>query len=205
MFRQNYYKTSFSKSILNIRSEKYNYGLEVAFIGYSNSGKSSTINALTNQKRLAKISKTPGRTQLINVFSVSSRVRLVDLPGYGYTKAPRCLSKSWKRKIFQYLNIQKCLKGLVILIDIRFSIKEIDKIVINLAISLNIPILLLLNKIDKVIFSFQKEKLCLVRKEMSNLSKNIQVELFSAIKKIGVEQLKSILDSWLFLETENIL
>lgn len=203
MSQQNYHSTVFVKSIVNVRKEKYNYGLEVAFIGYSNSGKSSTINALTNQKKLAKISKNPGRTQLINIFLVSSGIRLVDLPGYGYTKVPQSVSKIWKKRVFQYLSIQKCLKGLVILVDIRFPIKEIDKTIIDLSISLNISVLILLNKIDKVSFSFQIKKLFLIREMMFNLSKNINVELFSALKKVGIDRLKHKLDSWFLLHKNN--
>ncbi|XBC39610.1 MAG: ribosome biogenesis GTP-binding protein YihA/YsxC [Buchnera aphidicola (Chaetogeoica yunlongensis)] len=193
----NYNSTFFLKSIHNISKEKYNFGSEVAFIGYSNSGKSSTINALVNKNKLAKISKIPGRTQLINIFQVSDGVRLVDLPGYGYTTVPQHISLKWKKMVFKYLNIQKCLKGLIVIVDIRCLIKKIDKIVIDAAIFLNIPILLLLNKIDKVTWSFKNKQLYLIRAIMHSLSKNIIVELFSAKKKIGVDKLRLVVDNWL--------
>nr|Q89AD0.1 RecName: Full=Probable GTP-binding protein EngB [Buchnera aphidicola str. Bp (Baizongia pistaciae)] len=196
LFQKNYHSTWFLKSIANIQKEKYNYGLEVAFVGYSNSGKSSIINALTNQKKLAKISRTPGRTRLINIFSVTSEIRLVDFPGYGYAQVSRSISKKWKEMIFQYLNIQKCLQGLVIITDIRCPIKEIDELVINLAVSLNIPILLLLNKMDKVTRSIQKSKLFSTREKMLNFSNNINVELFSSFKKIGIHKLQFVLNNW---------
>ncbi|XBC38044.1 MAG: ribosome biogenesis GTP-binding protein YihA/YsxC [Buchnera aphidicola (Floraphis choui)] len=198
MFKKKYYNTTFLKSIANIEVEKYEFGSEVAFIGYSNSGKSTVINIVTNQKKLSRVSKIPGRTQLINVFEVSPEIRLVDLPGYGYSKVPEKVKFNLKNMVFKYLKIQKCLRGLVLLMDIRNStIKYLDKLVVSLAQSYNIPILILLSKADKISFLKQKKQLNIIRQDKLVMLHNIQVELFSSFKKIGVRILKNQLDNWM--------
>ncbi|XBC44229.1 MAG: ribosome biogenesis GTP-binding protein YihA/YsxC [Buchnera aphidicola (Schlechtendalia peitan)] len=197
MCKKNYNNIIFLKSIFNIQKEKYEHGSEIAFIGYSNSGKSSTINILSNQRNLARVSKIPGRTQSINIFQISPGIRLIDLPGYGYAKIPKNIKLDLTNMIFQYLKFQKCLKGLVMLIDIRRSIKFFDKTVMNLAKLYHIPILILLNKADKIVVSEQKKRLNIVRQDKLILSNNINVELFSSFKKIGLDSLKYQLDCWI--------
>ncbi|XBC39101.1 MAG: ribosome biogenesis GTP-binding protein YihA/YsxC [Buchnera aphidicola (Nurudea shiraii)] len=194
----NYCNTVFLKSIFNIKKEKYKYGFEIAFLGYSNSGKSTVINTLTNQTKLTRVSKTPGRTQLINIFEIFPGMRLVDFPGYGYSKTSKNIKLTFKNIIFRYLEIQKCLIGLVMLIDIRRPIKYWDKIILNLAKLHCIPILILLSKADKVNISKRNQKLNCVRSNKLVLSNNnISVELFSTLKNIGLNKLKSQVNFWI--------
>jgi len=198
LFEKNYNSTIFLKSIFNIKKDKYNHGSEVAFVGYSNSGKSTAINILTNQRKLARVSRIPGRTQSINVFQIIPGVRLIDFPGYGYSKVPLSIKLNLKNMIFQYLRVQKCLRGLIMLVDVRRSIRVFDKIIINLAKSYHIPVLILLNKVDKVIFSERQKRLKVIRQEELILLNHIKVELFSSLKKIGLNDLKCQLNSWIF-------
>ena len=119
-------KAVFLKSAPDIGHLPDDTGIEIAFAGRSNAGKSSALNTLTNQKGLARTSKTPGRTQLINLFSLSQDHRLVDLPGYGYAKVPISLRKEWQKSLSEYLDKRQCLKAMVVLMDIRHPLKETD-------------------------------------------------------------------------------
>ncbi|XBC37533.1 MAG: ribosome biogenesis GTP-binding protein YihA/YsxC [Buchnera aphidicola (Meitanaphis microgallis)] len=197
MNKNNYNLAIFEKSIIDIKKEKSDFGSEIAFVGYSNSGKSTLINVLTNQKKLARISKVPGRTQSINIFKVSSKVRLVDLPGYGYARVPESIRLQLKHIVFQYLKLRKCLKGLVMLIDIRCSIKNLDETVINLAKLRHIPMFILLNKSDKVSFEKRKRQLHIMKNNQLVLSHNIQVELFSSLKSIEMNSLRDKIGNWI--------
>ncbi|AWH90369.1 YihA family ribosome biogenesis GTP-binding protein [Buchnera aphidicola (Melanaphis sacchari)] len=192
----NYKKTFFLKSVSKISDIKMSYGIEVAFIGYSNSGKSSAINALTNQKKIARFSKMPGRTQLINFFKITSDFRIVDLPGYGYSQAPISIKLKWEKILFNYLEKRKNLKALVLLMDIRHPLKVFDYDIINISINLKIPILLLLTKCDKLTTSKQKIQFNSVCKKVKQFSNINRVILFSSLKKIGVQKLRLTLDNW---------
>ena len=110
-------------------------GIEVAFAGRSNAGKSSSLNTLTGQKGLARVSKTPGRTQLINLFDLGDNKRLVDLPGYGYAKVSESIKRQWQAHMENYLTTRECLKGIVLLVDSRHDLKEFDSLMIELAVS----------------------------------------------------------------------
>ena len=125
-------------------------GAEVAFAGRSNVGKSSAINALTSQKSLAKTSKTPGRTQQIVFFDINETTRLVDLPGYGYAKAPKNLRKHWEKLVSQYLFQRQCLRGLVIPMDIRRPLTDLDRVMLNFSWQIGLPVHILLTKSDKL-------------------------------------------------------
>src|SRR3990167_9096610 len=109
-------------------------GSEVAFIGRSNAGKSSALNIITGIKGLARISKMPGRTQMINFFALNERLRLVDLPGYGYAKVPRMIKERWEQTVDSYLKERRCLKGLVVIMDVRYPLKELDEDIITWAV-----------------------------------------------------------------------
>ena len=119
-------KAEFLLSAPSIKQAPDDTGKEVAFAGRSNAGKSSAINTLTNNKKLARTSKTPGRTQLLNFFSLSEDCRLVDLPGYGFAKVPKAIKQAWDRNLAVYLQERQSLKGLVMLMDIRHPLKPID-------------------------------------------------------------------------------
>lgn len=191
-----YHCTHFVTSAPNINVLPKNQGIEIAFIGYSNVGKSSTINTLTNKNRLAYISKYPGSTKLINLFKVSIGKYIVDLPGYGYSKLPIDIQKNINNIIKKYLTYRKQLTGLVIVMDIRYPLKPLDLKVISWAIKSKISVLILLTKADKLKPSqciFQLNK---VKNFTLSMSATIKVAIFSSLKKIGRKELNAILNSW---------
>lgn len=192
----NYQQTKFVLSAPDIRHLPSDTGIEVAFAGRSNAGKSSALNTLTNQKSLARTSKTPGRTQLINLFEVVEGKRLVDLPGYGYAEVPEEMKLKWQRALGEYLQKRQCLQGLVILMDIRHPLKDLDQQMINWAVQSNLPVMVLLTKADKLASGARKAQLNKVREEVLAFNGDIQVEAFSSLKKLGVDKLRHQLDSW---------
>ncbi|RRZ87861.1 ribosome biogenesis GTP-binding protein YihA/YsxC [Erwinia sp. 198] len=192
----NYNLTHFVTSAPDIRHLPADIGIEVAFAGRSNAGKSSALNTLTNQKSLARTSKTPGRTQLINLFQVTEGYRLVDLPGYGYAEVPEEMKLKWQRSLAEYLQMRQCLKGLVVLMDIRHPLKDLDRQMIEWAVQSGIQVLVLLTKADKLASGARKAQLNLVREAAKGFVGDVQVEAFSSLKKLGVDKLRLKLDSW---------
>jgi len=180
----------------DIRHLPADTGIEVAFAGRSNAGKSSALNTLTNQKGLARTSKTPGRTQLINLFEVKEGKRLVDLSGYGYAEVPEEMKLKWQRALGEYLQKRQALKGLVVLMDIRHPLKDLDRQMIQWSVESGIPVLLLLTKADKLASGARKAQLNVVREAALEFVGDVQVELFSSLKKIGVDKVRQKLDSW---------
>ncbi|BET95314.1 ribosome biogenesis GTP-binding protein YihA/YsxC [Xenorhabdus taiwanensis] len=192
----NYHMTHFITSAPDIRHLPQDTGIEVAFAGRSNAGKSSALNALTRQKSLARTSKTPGRTQLINLFEVEEGVRLVDLPGYGYAEVPEEMKRKWQKALGEYLQKRECLLGLVVLMDIRHPLKDLDMQMIKWAVVMQVPVMVLLTKADKLASGARKSQLAKVRQELASLNGDIQVEYFSALKKIGTDKLEQKLNLW---------
>ncbi|MGK2960411.1 MAG: ribosome biogenesis GTP-binding protein YihA/YsxC [Candidatus Malihini olakiniferum] len=192
----NYNVTHFVTSAPDIRYLPTDSSIEVAFAGRSNAGKSSALNTLTNQKSLARTSKTPGRTQLINLFEVTDGVRLVDLPGYGYAEVAEKIKQKWQRALGAYLQKRSCLQGLVVLMDIRHPLKDLDQQMIELAVAVELPVLILLTKADKLASGACKSQLNAVREAVLAFGGDIQVETFSALKKQGVDKLCQKLDLW---------
>lgn len=192
----NYHKTHFLTSAPNIRVLPEDSGIEIAFAGRSNAGKSTALNALTNQKNLARTSKTPGRTQLINVFEVEPLCKLVDLPGYGYAAVPEQMKIQWQKALGEYLQKRECLGGVVILMDIRHPLKDLDQQMIEWAVSANLPVLLLLTKADKLSQSAVSKQVKMVCEAILPFQGDVQVEAFSALKKQGIDRLAHKLDSW---------
>ncbi|PHM38899.1 ribosome biogenesis GTP-binding protein YsxC [Xenorhabdus mauleonii] len=192
----NYHMTHFVTSAPDIRHLPQDVGIEVAFAGRSNAGKSSALNALTRQKSLARTSKTPGRTQLINLFEVEDGVRLVDLPGYGYAEVPEEMKRKWQKALGEYLQKRECLLGLVVLMDIRHPLKDLDMQMIEWAVVMEVPVMVLLTKADKLASGARKSQLAKVRQELANLDGDIQIENFSSLKKIGIDKLEQKLDLW---------
>ena len=176
-------------------------GAEVAFAGRSNAGKSSAINALTGDSKLARTSKTPGRTQLINFFSISEQQRLVDLPGYGYAKVARSMKDEWQRHLAFYLEHRECLRGLVLLMDIRHPMKEFDVHMLTWAISAGLPTHILLTKADKMKNGPANNVRFAVEKELKErgLNTGVTVQTFSSSKKTGLDKLERQLNQWLAL------
>lgn len=192
----NYHQTKFVISAPDIHHLPNDHGIEIAFAGRSNAGKSSALNALTQQKNLARTSKTPGRTQLINLFEVAEGIKLVDLPGYGYAEVPESVKRQWQQALSEYLQKRKCLKGLIILMDIRHPLKDMDIQMIEWSVAMNIPILVLLTKADKLVPNKRKAQVIAVRNRLKTVAGNIQVETFSSLKKMGIDKLQFKLDEW---------
>ncbi len=172
-------------------------GHEVAFAGRSNSGKSSAINRLTGNSKLARTSKTPGRTQMINFFEVLPNVRLADLPGYGFAKVPLAVKRKWEHNLEEYLSRRQSLRGLVLMMDIRHPLKDFDKLMLDWAIRAQMPVHCLLTKADKLKRGAQKTTLMQVQKTLEPLAPMVSVQLFSSLKGDGVDTLATYLDHWL--------
>ena len=169
-------------------------GVEIAFCGRSNAGKSSAINALSRQKSLARTSKSPGRTQLINFFSLDDTVRLVDLPGYGYAKVPRAVKDHWHKYLDEYLRNRRCLRGMVLLVDIRHSPKEFDEMMIDWSLEVSLPLHILLTKADKLKRGHHQNTALALKKKLPDI---ISVQIFSATRKLGLDLLENKLIEWI--------
>mgnify|MGYP006083840567 FL=1 len=169
---------------------------EVAFAGRSNAGKSSAINAITGHSRLARISKTPGRTQLINFFELDQSRYLVDLPGYGFAKVPLAVKDKWQRELERYLREREALQGVVLLSDIRHPLKEFDRMMIDWAVASDLPIHILLTKADKLKRGAAQNTLLAVKKELKETA-SVSAQLFSSLKKSGIDEAREKLSGWL--------
>ncbi|WP_243975587.1 ribosome biogenesis GTP-binding protein YihA/YsxC [Vibrio natriegens] len=191
-----YQNTHFITSAPDIRHLPEDEGVEIAFAGRSNAGKSSALNRLTNQKSLAKTSKTPGRTQLINLFKVEEGCHIVDLPGYGFAQVPVEMKNKWQKSLGEYLQKRECLKGLVVLMDIRHPMKDLDQQMIFWAIDSRIPVQVLLTKADKLKSGARKQTLLKIRKQVETFGGDVDVDVFSSLKGLGVDQLRAKLDTW---------
>ena len=196
MRTMHYNQATFVTSAANLAACPPESLAEVAFAGRSNAGKSSAINAITNQTRLARISKTPGRTQLINFFGLAEGRFLVDLPGYGFAKVPLSVKNKWQEELEKYLRRRQVLCGLVLLSDIRHPLKEFDRMMIDWAVQGGLPLHLLLTKSDKLKRGAAQNTLLAVQKELKPFS-NVTVQLFSSLKNDGVTEVRAKLDEWL--------
>lgn len=171
-------------------------GREIAFAGRSNAGKSSAINALTRQKNLARTSKTPGRTQMLNFFKITPLLRFVDLPGYGYAKVPLDIKKQWHRLMESYLNNRQSLYGIILVMDIRHPMTEFDQQMIGWCEHADLPLHILLTKADKLNFGAAKNSLLQVQRQLQESLMPLSIQLFSAVKRSGIEDLHELLDCW---------
>jgi len=192
----NYQQTSFLTSAPDINALPPDTGIEVAFAGRSNAGKSSALNTLTRQNSLARTSKTPGRTQLINTFRLADEKRLIDLPGYGFAKVPLAVKEKWQKSLGEYLMKRQSLKGLVVLMDIRHPLKDLDQQLIHWAVQSNLSVLLLLTKADKLSPGPRKKTLLEVREASLAFMGDVTVHTFSSLSKQGLTELEQVLDSW---------
>jgi len=172
-------------------------GWEVAFAGRSNAGKSSAINSLTGNKKLAKTSRTPGRTQLINFFALSDCQRLVDLPGYGFAKVPRSVQREWTRLMESYLQQRQCLRGLVLLMDVRHPLQPFDEQLLAWGAAAAMPVHVLLTKADKLKRGAAGNALHKVRTRLQHHPGRASAQLFSALRHDGHAELTAVLDDWL--------
>ncbi|MFL2705220.1 MAG: ribosome biogenesis GTP-binding protein YihA/YsxC [Gammaproteobacteria bacterium] len=182
-------------------------GIEIAICGRSNSGKSSILNSLSSNKKLAKTSKTPGRTQSINIFTLNpdKNHRIADLPGYGFAKVSKKTQKEWGKLIGLYLEKRESLKGIVIIMDIRHPFTELDLNLIYLCQEYDIPTILLLNKSDKI---SKSQKISQIRESIHFMEqKGIKGEMLAASAKSGdgIEDLNTILENWFLTRAPSIL
>lgn len=187
-------RTSFLKSAAAPRDLPPDLGAEVAFCGRSNAGKSSALNAITGIDGLARASKTPGRTQLINFFEVAPTARLVDLPGYGYADVPDAVRAGWRDMLEGYLGARQALRGLVVVMDIRHPLKDLDLQLVGWARGRALPIHALLTKADKL-SKAQADRT--VREVAAALDPGTGVTAFSATKGTGRDQARKAVLAWL--------
>jgi GTP-binding protein len=176
-------------------------GSEVAFAGRSNAGKSSAINTLTNQNSLARISKTPGRTQMLNFFEINAHHRFVDLPGYGYAKVPEEIKRQWHALMESYLSSRQSLSGIILVMDVRHPLTEFDWQMVEWCQYRNLPLHVLLTKSDKLTYGAAKNTLLQVTKELKEVNFPLTVQLFSSLKKLGIDEVHQALDQ-LFQQAE---
>lgn len=175
---------------------------EVAFVGRSNAGKSSAINVLTGQNKLARTSKTPGRTQLLNYFEIEPQRYIVDLPGFGYAKVSQDLKQKWQHHLEHYLHKRQSLKGLVLLMDIRHPFTDFDQMLVQWCADSQLPLHVLLTKADKLGRGAAKGQLLAATKQLAALGPDMSVQLFSALAKEGADELRARLNGWLVPSVE---
>ena len=176
---------------------------EIAFVGRSNAGKSSAINTLTNHTRLAYVSKTPGRTQHINFFELTNGGFMVDLPGYGYAQVPEAIRRHWVTLLGDYLQTRKQLVGLILIMDARHPLKELDKQMLDFFAVTRRPVHILLSKADKLSKNDQIKTLSSVKKALQPYiaRQQVTVQLFSSLKKQGIDEVSQIATDWFTQQT----
>jgi GTP-binding protein len=195
-----YQKAEYLKSAPDLSYCPEDTGFEVAFAGRSNAGKSSALNVITSQKSLARISKTPGRTQMLNFFSCDDEHKLVDLPGYGYAKVNLKVKKAWEAGLSAYIEERQALKGLVLLMDSRMPPTEIDMVMLDWTLNINIPVHVLLTKADKLKKGPAQASLLRLQKQLKESYPHATVQLFSSLKRQGLEQVWQKIDQWMEYE-----
>ena len=179
---------------------------EIAFVGRSNAGKSSAINTLTNHVRLAYVSKTPGRTQHINFFELENGNFMVDLPGYGYAQVPEAIRAHWVKLLGDYLQQRRQLIGLILIMDSRHPLKALDIQMLDLFHITGRPVHILLSKADKLSKNDQIKTLAAVKKSLKPYTERqkISVQLFSSLKKQGMDEVNQVVGSWFDAHREEI-
>lgn len=190
-------KAEFLLSVAKIEQLPPDKGREVVLAGYSNVGKSSTLNAITAQRQLARVSKTPGRTQCLNVFTVGEHSRLVDLPGFGYAKVPEKILAQWHQTIDRYLTTRQCLYGVVLIMDIRNLLRSFEVDMIEWAMQSNLQLHLVLNKKDKLKKMQVKEAQMKVQRFLDQHQYSASLQTISTLKGDGIGELSEIITTWL--------
>lgn len=199
-----YHQVKFLISASKLSQTPADEGFEVAFAGRSNAGKSSALNTLCQQRSLARTSKTPGRTQLLNFFAVDETRRLVDLPGYGFAKVSEQIKQQWQDALADYLENRLSLRGVILLVDVRHPLKEFDRQMLQWSNQINRPVHILLTKADKLGNSAAANNLQQIRKEIAPFGDMVTVQLFSSLKRQGIDLAHEVLDRWLELDSEKI-
>ena len=190
-----YHQAKFINSSPDLRDTPADQGREVAFAGRSNAGKSSAINTLTRQNGLARISKTPGRTQMLNFFEINPEHRFVDLPGYGYAKVPVAVKKKWHELMEKYLTKRKSLCAIILVMDVRHPLTEFDWQMVEWCQHTGLPLHILLTKADKLTYGAAKNTLLQVQKELRDTNIQMTIQLFSSLKKMGIDEVHAALDA----------
>jgi GTP-binding protein len=187
----------FLKSSAKVEQLPKDTGFEVAFAGRSNAGKSSAINCLTGIRQLARTSKTPGRTRLMNCFTLSDEDhRLIDLPGYGYAKVSRAMQREWQEHLAHYFSVRQSLRGLVVLMDIRHPLTPLDESMVDWALKRELPVHVLLTKADKLGRNQAQNTLFHVKKQYAAHADLFTAQVFSSLKRQGLDDLKAVLQTW---------
>ncbi len=206
MKKLNFHSAQFLTSAPGLKQCPPEQGAEVAFAGRSNAGKSSVINTLTRNKKLARTSKTPGCTQLITFFQLpaSPNLRLVDLPGYGYAKVSKETKSKWQEHLSQYLHERECLKGVILVMDIRHPMQEFDNMMVNWALESELPLHVVLSKNDKISRGAAQSTLLKIRRELSEagVDEFVTIQTFSSLNGDGVDELARRLSTLLTETTE---
>lgn len=201
--KKNHYRiASFLISANHLKQLPPDVGAEVAFAGRSNAGKSSALNVITDNGSLARTSKTPGRTQMINYFEIDAEHRLVDLPGYGFAKVPLAVKQHWQKVLEGYFAERNSLKGIILLMDIRHPMKPFDEMMLSWCQKNGIAAHVLLTKADKLKRGAAKNSLLKLRKTIKDLGLPATIQTFSAPKKEGVDEARAMLDGWLGFDEE---
>jgi len=203
--KPNHYRTAeFLLSVNNWSQLPHDNAIEVAFAGRSNAGKSSAINTIANIKSLCRTSKTPGRTQMINYFSIDPNRHLVDLPGYGYAKVPLKVKQHWQILLERYLIERTSLRGVMMIMDVRRPLTEYDCLMLQWCQKANMSAHILLTKADKFKRGAAQNILLKVKRTLKTdypgTHPEITVQLFSALKKTGVDEARDVLNHWFELE-----
>ena len=191
-----YFQASFITSAAKLSQSPEDTGYEIAFAGRSNAGKSSAINTLCQQTALARTSRTPGRTQLLNFFRIDDQRRLVDLPGYGYAAVAQDIKADWQGALADYLEKRECLRGVILMMDSRHPLKDYDIQMLEWANHIEIPVHVLLTKVDKLNRKEQAISLERVDAALKEFSLDFSVQLFSSLKRWGVDEAHEKLDQW---------
>jgi len=189
-----YHRATFINSSPSLDNTPDDIGREVAFAGRSNAGKSSAINTLTRQNHLARISKTPGRTQMLNFFQFAEHLRIVDLPGYGYAKVPENVKLQWHRLMESYLTKRESLCGIVLVMDVRHPLTDYDWQMVEWCQHSGLPLHILLTKADKLTYGAAKNTLLQVQKALAGVTMPVSLQLFSSLKKTGTDEIHAVLD-----------
>jgi GTP-binding protein len=192
-------KVCFGKGAASMSQLPSDQGSEVAFAGRSNSGKSSAINTITGHKGLARTSKTPGRTQEINMFVLDDRHRIVDLPGFGYARVPGTVKRQWQRLLNRYLEERRSLRGLVFVMDVRHPLQADDSQFLRWCQQTAMPVHVLLTKCDKLSRGRAAAALQELEVALQEFGPYVSVQLFSSTKRQGVEQVRALMVDWLGL------
>ncbi len=191
----NYHQAKFLLSCPSLKGCPEDRGYEVIFAGRSNAGKSSAINTITLQKKLAKVSRTPGRTQHLVFFELDENRRLVDLPGYGYAKVPESVKQQWQKDMGDYFAKRQCLAGAVLVMDVRRPLTKFDQMMLDWCIAVNLPTQIILTKSDKLKKGAAKNSLLKVKREVEQYP-YVDVQLFSSLKKQGLDALNARLNTF---------